>query len=97
MERAGRLRAWLSSPAALRRVSGYLTLGWVAMIPVSYFLHWLSSVTCVAALSLWALVSGHWCPGTGRPGRGRGRKCGRSGLRAHRPVRTQDGTPGKIL
>lgn len=60
MERAGRLRAWLSSPAALRRVSGWLTLGWVAMIPVSFFLHWLSSVTYVAALSLWALVSGHW-------------------------------------
>lgn len=60
MERAGRVRAWLSSPAALRRVNGYLTLGWVAMIPVSFFLHWLSSVTYVAALSLWALVSGHW-------------------------------------
>jgi hypothetical protein len=30
------------------------------MIPVSFFLHWLSSVTYVAALSLWALVSGHW-------------------------------------
>lgn len=60
MDRARRLRALLSSPVVLRRVNGYLTLGWVAMIPVSYFLHWLSSVTYVAALSLWALVSGHW-------------------------------------
>jgi len=30
------------------------------MIPVSFSLHWLSSVTYVSALSLWALVSGHW-------------------------------------
>ena len=30
------------------------------MIPVSYSMHWLSSVTYVSALSLWALVSGHW-------------------------------------
>ncbi len=30
------------------------------MIPVSYELGWLKSVTYVSALSLWALVSGHW-------------------------------------
>jgi hypothetical protein len=30
------------------------------MIPVSIITHWISSVTYVAALSLWALVSGHW-------------------------------------
>ena len=30
------------------------------MIPVSILTHWISSVTYVAALSLWALVSGHW-------------------------------------
>jgi hypothetical protein len=30
------------------------------MIPVSIGLGLLSSVTYVAALSLWALVSGHW-------------------------------------
>jgi hypothetical protein len=33
---------------------------WVAMIPVSYELGWLNSVAYVSALSLWALVSGHW-------------------------------------
>jgi len=33
---------------------------WVAMIPVSYSRGWLKSVTYVSALSLWALVSGHW-------------------------------------
>ena len=30
------------------------------MIPVSFGFGWLSSVTYVSALSLWALVSGHW-------------------------------------
>ncbi len=30
------------------------------MIPISYELGWLKSVAFVSALSLWALVSGHW-------------------------------------
>lgn len=30
------------------------------MIPVAYFSGWLESVVFVSALSLWALVSGHW-------------------------------------
>ena len=30
------------------------------MIPVSFELGWLKSVTYVSALSLWALVAGHW-------------------------------------
>jgi len=44
----------------MRRVNGWLTIFWIAMIPVSIVTHWVSSVTYVAALSLWALVSGHW-------------------------------------
>jgi uncharacterized membrane protein len=44
----------------MRRVNGYLTIFWVAMIPVSIVTHWIDKVTYVAALSLWALVSGHW-------------------------------------
>jgi hypothetical protein len=32
---------------------------WLVMIPVSLLTGWISSVTYVAALSLWALVSGH--------------------------------------
>jgi len=47
-------------PVFMRRVNGWLALFWVAMIPVSYELGWLKSVTYVSALSLWALVSGHW-------------------------------------
>ena len=44
----------------MRRVNGWFTIFWLAMIPVSIVTHWISSVTYVAVLSLWALVSGHW-------------------------------------
>jgi hypothetical protein len=47
-------------PVFMRRVNGWLTIFWLIMIPVSIATHWISSVTYVAALSLWALVSGHW-------------------------------------
>ena len=47
-------------PVFMRRVNGWLTIFWILMIPVSMWTHWISSVTYVAALSLWALVSGHW-------------------------------------
>ena len=44
----------------MRRLNGWLTVFWIIMIPVSILTGWISSVTYVAALSLWALVSGHW-------------------------------------
>jgi hypothetical protein len=44
----------------MRRVNGWLTMFWLAMIPISYATGWLNSVVYVSALSLWALVSGHW-------------------------------------
>jgi hypothetical protein len=47
-------------PVFMRRVNGWLTIVWLVMIPVSLITHWISSVAYVAALSLWALVSGHW-------------------------------------
>ena len=47
-------------PVFMRRVNGWLTIFWLAMIPVSYEIGWLKSVVYVSALSLWALVSGHW-------------------------------------
>ena len=47
-------------PVFMRRVNGWLTVLWVLMIPISYALGWFSSVAYVSALSLWALVSGHW-------------------------------------
>ncbi len=47
-------------PVFMRKVNGWLAIFWVVMIPVSFYMHWLSSVVYVSALSLWALVSGHW-------------------------------------
>jgi len=47
-------------PVFMRRVNGWLTVAWLVMIPISYANGWLNSVTYVSALSLWALVSGHW-------------------------------------
>jgi hypothetical protein len=47
-------------PVFMRRVNGWLAVFWVAMIPFSLAMGWLSSVYYVSALSLWALVSGHW-------------------------------------
>jgi hypothetical protein len=44
----------------MRKVNGWLTIFWIVMIPVSIVTGWINSVTYVAALSLWALVSGHW-------------------------------------
>lgn len=44
----------------MKSLNGWLTIFWIAMIPVAYYMGWLQSVTFVSALSLWALVSGHW-------------------------------------
>jgi hypothetical protein len=47
-------------PTFMRRVNGWLTIAWIAMIPVSIATGWIHSVAYISALSLWALVSGHW-------------------------------------
>ena len=47
-------------PVLMRRLNGWLAVFWVVMIPVSIFTGWIHSVAYVSALSLWALVSGHW-------------------------------------
>jgi hypothetical protein len=47
-------------PKFMRRVNGWLTIFWIIMIPISMAMGWLNSVVYVSALSLWALVSGHW-------------------------------------
>ncbi len=47
-------------PVFMRRVNGWLTIFWIGMIPLSLATGWVSSVVYVSALSLWALVSGHW-------------------------------------
>jgi hypothetical protein len=48
------------NPAFMRRLNGWLTIFWIAMIPASLWTGWVNSVAYVSALSLWALVSGHW-------------------------------------
>ena len=47
-------------PVFMRRVNGWLTIAWIIMIPVSIATGWIHSVAYISALSLWALVSGHW-------------------------------------
>jgi hypothetical protein len=47
-------------PVFMRRVNGWLTVLWLVMIPISLATGWVKSVVYVSALSLWALVSGHW-------------------------------------
>ena len=47
-------------PRLMRSVNGWLTIFWIGMIPISIVTGWVSSVQYVSALSLWALVSGHW-------------------------------------
>jgi hypothetical protein len=47
-------------PVFMRRVNGWLAIFWLAMIPISLYYGWVKSVVYVSALSLWALVSGHW-------------------------------------
>jgi hypothetical protein len=47
-------------PVFMRRVNGWFTIVWILMIPVSIATGWIHSVAYISALSLWALVSGHW-------------------------------------
>ena len=47
-------------PVFMRKVNGWLTIFWIIMIPVSLITGWVESVVYVSALSLCALVSGHW-------------------------------------
>jgi hypothetical protein len=47
------------SPAFMQKVNGWLTIFWIVMVPISILTGWINSVTYVAALSLWALVTGH--------------------------------------
>lgn len=55
-----KVKQYFGSPLFLRRVNGWLTIFWVVMVPVSIEAGWINSVAYVSALSLWALVSGHW-------------------------------------
>lgn len=47
-------------PVFMRRINGWLTIFWLLMMPISFATGWVKLTTYVSALSLWALVSGHW-------------------------------------
>lgn len=47
-------------PVFMRRVNGWLTVAAMILIPISIITGWIDSVRFIAALSIWALVSGHW-------------------------------------
>ena len=47
-------------PVFMRRVNGWLAVIWLIMVPISIWTGWVNSTAYVSALSLWALVSGHW-------------------------------------
>lgn len=47
-------------PVFMRKVNGWLTVFWTLMIPVAIFTGLIYSLPFISALSLWALVSGHW-------------------------------------
>lgn len=47
-------------PVFMRRVNGWLAVFWLLMIPPALIFGWVNSVVFVSALSIWALVSGHW-------------------------------------
>jgi hypothetical protein len=56
------LKVWgklKEEPVYMRRAQGWLTMLWLAMIPLSLATGWVKSVTFVSALSLWALVASH--------------------------------------
>jgi hypothetical protein len=50
----------IGDPVFMRRFNGWATVFWVVMIIPSLAFGWVSSVVYVSALSVWALVSGHW-------------------------------------
>jgi hypothetical protein len=57
------MRLWTmveGDPVFMRRVNGWLAIFWIVMIPISVYTGWVKSVVYVSALSIWALVSGHW-------------------------------------
>ena len=50
---------WLDDPILMQKFNGWMVAFWIIMIPISIFTGWVSSVTYVSALSIWALVSSH--------------------------------------
>jgi hypothetical protein len=48
------------SPKFMMHLNGYLTLAWLAMIPISIVTGWIESIVFVSAVSIYANMTGHW-------------------------------------
>lgn len=57
------MRKWLSdrsfNPVLFKKFNGWMTIFWIIMVPVSILTGWVNSVEYVAALSIYALITGH--------------------------------------
>jgi hypothetical protein len=53
------INSWSFNPVLFKRINGWMTVFWVIMVPVSIFTGWVNSVEYVAALSIYALITGH--------------------------------------
>lgn len=49
----------IENPVRFKQINGWLVIVWSTLVPISYVLGWLESVTYVSALSLYALITGH--------------------------------------
>jgi hypothetical protein len=50
---------WIQDPTKFRKFNGWMTVFWIVMIPISIVTKWVETVEYVAALSIYALVTGH--------------------------------------
>lgn len=48
------------SPRGLQRLHGWLTIGWVAVIPFSIVTGWIYSIAFISGCSIYANASGHF-------------------------------------
>lgn len=49
----------MENTVLFRKINGWLTVIWIAMIPISIVTGWIGSVPFIAAISIYALVTGH--------------------------------------
>jgi hypothetical protein len=49
----------VENPERFKKINGWLTIFWIAMVPVSILAGWVQSVEYVSALSIYALITGH--------------------------------------
>lgn len=49
----------IENPSRFKKINGWMTVFWLAAIPVCYSLGWLDSTVFISALSLYAIVTGH--------------------------------------